>query len=127
MNAEYPDGPVIAEVEDAGYVTDPVLKEAPSSDVTDKVYDQIFVRADPDRRLVFGRVGAFAPFDHVMRIEDMPLYKTDLAREVDLTGDDRRNRSYFMRWRANEISDHRMKWAEFRMDWPLPAPGSERQ
>ncbi|WP_299140214.1 endonuclease/exonuclease/phosphatase family protein [uncultured Tateyamaria sp.] len=117
INAETPDGPVIAAVEEAGFYTDAALRSAPSSVFTDKVYDQIFVQNDPAKRLVFGQTGTFNPFDHVMRREDMPLFQTDLARATTLTQSEDRNRNLYLRWRSSQLSDHKVKWAAFRMDW----------
>jgi endonuclease/exonuclease/phosphatase family metal-dependent hydrolase len=117
INSEHPDGPVIAAVEKAGYFTDATLRSAASSVFTNRVYDQIFIRKDKEKRLVFGQTGTFNPFDHVMRREDMSLYKSDLARDVVLTGDADRNMNRYLRWRSTELSDHRVKWAVFRMDW----------
>jgi len=117
VNSERPDGPVIEAIEGAGLFTDPALKAAPSSVFTDKVYDQIYVRNDPAKRLAFGRVGSFNPFDHIMRSDDFSLYKTEAARDMNWGSDETRNKRLYHRWRSFQISDHRVKWAEFRMDW----------
>lgn len=117
FGADDPDGEVIAAIEAADFFTDATLRSAASSVFTDNVYDQIFIREDNAKRLVFGPTGTFNSFDYIMRSEDMPLYKSDLARDTELSTDGTRNMRLFLRWRASEISDHRVKWAQFRMDW----------
>ncbi len=66
---------------------------------------------------LLSQTGTFNPFDYVMRGEDMPLYKSELARDVELTNNIDRNTNLYMRWRSAQISDHQVKWAEFKMDW----------
>lgn len=117
VNSEFVDGPVIAAIEKAGYHTDTELKAAPGSAFSGRIYDQIFVRNDPERRLVFGRSGSFNLFDYIMRDADLDLYRTELGREYALDGNKKLQRWRYRMWRSFQISDHRVKWAEFRMDW----------
>jgi len=81
-------------------------------------YDQILTPLMDSNKLKFGAYGVFDPFEYVFRLQDYLHYKIDLARLYDLneTSDNDLKKSY-ERLRTYQLSDHKIKWAEFRVDW----------
>lgn len=118
LNVAEPHGREMAALTQNGFETDPVLASMASNYADTRPYDQIMVRADKLKRLAFGKVGVFKVLDHVFREDDWNLYKVDISRgdkEGRLSGND--PESYYRRFRTYQISDHHVKWAEFRVDW----------
>jgi hypothetical protein len=117
LNVSKPDGEEMAALTENGFATDPALASLPSSFNDQNPYDQIMVGPSGAGRLAIGRSGVFKPLEHVFRETDMDEYRVDLARlEAARPGRGDVQSAYRM-LRTFQISDHHVKWAEFRLDW----------
>lgn len=119
LNVSRADGPEMRALLDNGFETDPRLGAMATDMRGLRPYDQILIRSHTAALMPFGQSGVFRPFDHVFRDEDADSYLIDMRRLVDpgrLEGKD--PVEVFARmFRSFQISDHALKWAEFRIGW----------
>ena len=81
--------------------------------------DQIFVSENNPDKMMMGLYGIFEPTEFVFRLQDADRYQIDFQRRRVQSGKEPFHnypRSY-LNARTFEISDHILKWAEFRTDW----------
>jgi exonuclease III len=116
----------MAALTDEGWVVPEELQSIPGTNVPkDKHYDQIALRAEPERRHRFettGRAGVFDPFEAVYREEDESTYVPSMGDGYTVTTkgqprDERARRRYYRDWRTHQLSDHLPMWLEIRTDY----------
>jgi hypothetical protein len=91
---------------DAGFVVPSGLETIPGSNVRkDKHYDQIAYFKKTTGLTPTGRAGVFDFFEHVYRLSDSQVYKSEVPAGTTYTD-----------WRTFQMSDHLPMWCEFQID-----------
>lgn len=118
LNVSSSDGKEMATLTKNGFQTDPALAALSSNYKNNRPYDQIMTRTANANELTFGKSGIFKVFDYVFRDEEWEDYQIDLRRIAgNRRFQDEDPERFYDRARTFQISDHHLKWAEFRIDW----------
>lgn len=121
LNVSRTDGKERDAIFKSGFYAPPDLIELPTNIMGSRPYDQILVSEVDREKLTFGRFGTFNLFEYIFREQDFDDYKIDIDRalpqESSYRTNDERLKYYEQFYRKFQISDHRLKWAEFRVDW----------
>lgn len=121
MNTSTEDGREMQTLLSNGFQADLLLRRLGTQVSGDRPYDQILIRTATAAKMPIGKFGVFKPTDHVFRIADWEDYRIDMQRimskgALEQFGSD--PQKLFERFfRTFQISDHHLKWAEFRIDW----------
>lgn len=113
------DGREMAALMQSGFTTDPDLAALGTNRAANRPYDQIMIRTASDQELEFGEFGVFRALDYVFREDEWGEYRIDLRRIVGERIFENKDPEEVFRSRLRhyQISDHQLKWAEFRVDW----------
>lgn len=118
MNVSSPNGREMETLLKNGFEAPAEMREQPTDINNRRPYDQILIWSVNAKKMPIGRFGVFKPTDFVFRLEDWNEYSIDMQRMI---GADRRESTsleeLFERFRTFQISDHHLRWAEFRVDW----------
>lgn len=111
VNATKADGKELNLIREAGFDIDSDLAALATNYRLTQPHDQIAVLSKTDR-LKIGRFGVYYYYDHVFRDDHEVNYRVEMGEKYLETP----NRpKYYDNWRTYQMSDHIVKWAEFRM------------
>lgn len=119
MNAPTASSDEIEALKEAGFYLDPDLAALPSNFTGTKTYDQIAL-LNEEEGFATGRVGVFDYFDDVFTEADEATYRAELGRAYleDRDGTPasaEKRRQYYRQWATSQMSDHFVKWTEYRL------------
>lgn len=119
MNVSQPDGREMEKLTSNGFETTDYLRSAPTNLQQNRPYDQIMIRSKTAAKMPIGKAGVSNAFEHVFRLEDWEDYRIEMKKGTSANSNSRLSEEgRFKRYyRTYQISDHHLKWAEFRIDW----------